>query len=78
MHQISVANYNLQAMPLINVGRALIDLGHLRKHERRIYLRVVLKNNKPGCSPFLMAKVSDINVQCSASKTAAVKMHLAA
>ena len=60
------------------LGRALIDLGHLREHERRIYWRVVLKNNKPGCSHFLMAKVSDINVQFSASKTAAVKMHLSA
>ena len=51
------------ALTVLHVGRALIDVGHLREYERRIYFRDVLKNNTPGCSYSLMAKVSDINVQ---------------
>ena len=44
-----------------------------RTRKTHLFERCSEKNNTPGCSPSLMTKVSDINVQCSASKTAAVK-----
>ena len=44
------------ALTVLHVGQALIDDGHLSEYERRIYLRDVLQNNKPGAHLLLWQK----------------------
>ena len=61
------------ALTVLHVGRALMDDGLLSEYERRIYLRDVLQNNKPGAHLLLWQKYQIYMYNVLHLKTAAAK-----